>query len=82
VAGAARYFAAEANGIGKEGSNQHGTARAHPVLQRRTKKGAVFERAEKPSEQSLETKGKWLNCQLETSVGPKISRTGRDNKEK
>jgi hypothetical protein len=43
---AARYFAAEVDGIDREGTNQRGTARAHPVLQRCTGQGVASSKDE------------------------------------
>jgi hypothetical protein len=43
---AARYFAAEVDGIDRKGTNQRGTARVHPVLQRCTGRCGIISKDE------------------------------------
>jgi len=78
VARAARYFAAEAKGIG-EIPNQHGTAEFTQYCNAVPRRVAVFYRAESPPNKDLKMKGKHLDCQLKICCRPKdqLSQTRR-----
>ena len=68
---AARYFAAELNGLVRRSEPRSGTARAHLVLRCCTERMCHVLRGPKSSDEALEMKGKCLNCQPENFSRPR-----------